>query len=97
VRNAYQILGLRADASEPEIRAAYKRLVRHEHPDRAGAGQEAHERFLEIKTAYQILIDPRSRAEHDRDPDGTLEARLVEERRRAQLARRRKRLRRLYE
>lgn len=97
MRSAYKILGLAIDASDAEVRSVYRRLARRAHPDRAGDSAEAHERFLEIRAAYQILIDPSARAAHDRDPNGTFESELFAERRLAQLARRRRRLRRLYE
>ena len=94
-RSAYEILGVARTASSEEIRRAFKTLVKTAHPDHAGDG--AHERFLEIKAAYEILADEGSRSAYDRDPDGVIEARVFEERRAAQRQRRRKRLKRLYE
>jgi DnaJ-class molecular chaperone len=97
MRSAYEILGVLRSASSPEIRAAYKRLAKTSHPDISGGGSEAHEKFLEIKAAYEILADPDTREAYDRDPSGKLEVRVQQELRLAQLTRRRKRLRRLYE
>jgi DnaJ-class molecular chaperone len=94
-RSAYEILGVARTASSEEIRRAFKTLVKTAHPDHAG--ESGHERFLEIKAAYEILVDDQSRSAYDRDPDGVIEARVYEERRAAQRLRRRKRLRRLYE
>lgn len=59
-RWALGVLGLSADASEAEVERAYKRLVREHHPDRfAHLGDElmraAHERFVEIQEAYNVL------------------------------------------
>jgi DnaJ-class molecular chaperone len=96
-RSAYDVLGVDRSAGAAEIRRAYKILVRTAHPDHAGGGAEAHERFLEIKAAYEILIDPGARSAYDLAPDGVLEVRLALELRAEQLRRRKRRLRRLYE
>src|SRR5688572_5944591 len=96
-RSAYEILGVARSASNEEIRRAFKTLVKTAHPDHAGGDDVAHERFLEIKAAYEILADESSRSAYDRDPDGMIETRVYEERRAAQRLRRRKRLKRLYE
>lgn len=97
MRSAYEILGVAQTASAQEIRAAYKKLAKTEHPDLAGSTAAAHEKFLEIKSAYEILGDPESREAYDRDPTGKLEVKLQQELRTAQLLRRKKRLRRLYD
>jgi DnaJ-class molecular chaperone len=96
-RSAYEVLGVGRAASGAEIRRAYKLLVRSEHPDIIGGGAAAHERFLEIKAAYEILADPARRSAYDRDPGTTLEVQIAIELRSAQLRRRKRRLRRLYE
>ena len=96
-RSAYDVLGVAKSASEQEIRSAYRGLVRREHPDLNGGGPDSHERFLEIKAAYEILADADRRVAYDRDPDSTWEVQLAIELRAAQLRRRRRRLRRLYE
>src|SRR5687768_5457477 len=96
-RSAYEILGVARAASGEDIRRAYKLLVRREHPDLTGGGVASHERFLEIKAAYEVLADPERRRAYDRDPDTVLEVQIAIELRSAQLRRRRRRLRRLYE
>jgi curved DNA-binding protein CbpA len=96
-RSAYKVLGVERDASFEAIRAAYRSLARTTHPDRAGNDPQAHERFIEVRTAYELLGDPTRRSLYDRDPEGLFETELEEVKRRAQIARRRKRLRRLYE
>lgn len=47
----YAVLGVPRDASEEEVRAAYRRLVRSEHPDKGGS----HERFIMVSRAYEML------------------------------------------
>lgn len=47
----YAVLGVPRDASEDEVRAAYRRLVRSEHPDKGGS----HERFIMVSWAYEML------------------------------------------
>lgn len=97
MKSAYEILGIARSASDGEIRAAYKLLVRREHPDLHGGGSASHEKFLEIKAAYEILADPARRHAYDLDPHTMLEVQIAVELRSAQLKRRRRRLRRLYE
>ena len=58
----YQVLGVKHTASTKEIKAAYKRLARLRHPDLNGGSAEA---FVQISHARDILLDPKSRAEHD--------------------------------
>lgn len=94
--NAYHVLGVENTATTAEIRAAYKRRVRDAHPDRHGGSETAHERFLELQAAYELLSDPQRREAHDRNPEALLDETILELRLQ-QLTRRRQRLRRLYE
>jgi molecular chaperone DnaJ len=64
VRDLYEILGIRRDASPSEIKAAYRQLARTLHPD-VNADQADHERFKEITGAYEILSDPAKRRRYD--------------------------------
>jgi DnaJ-class molecular chaperone len=98
MRSAYDILGVSGDASTDDIRRAYRSLVRTHHPDLRSDAPDAHEEFLEIKAAYEILVDPARRAEHDRNPEeiqSTLDE--IRQLRLEQRLRRRRRLRRLYD
>jgi curved DNA-binding protein CbpA len=64
----YQLLGVPATASPAEIRQAYARLAKDKHPDRypePAAKQEAERHFQELTTAFNALINPRSRQEYD--------------------------------
>jgi molecular chaperone DnaJ len=63
-RDLYDVLGVRRDASEDDIRKAYRRLARELHPD-VNADPAAEERFKEISGAYEILSDPERRARYD--------------------------------
>ena len=60
----YGILGVARDASAPEIRRAYRRLVRQHHPDRNPEPDGA-ERFRTLAEAYAVLNDPARRARYD--------------------------------
>ena len=62
-KDYYQILGVEKEASEDEIKKAYRKLAHQYHPDKSG-GDAA--RFKEINEAYQILSDKTKRAQYDR-------------------------------
>jgi molecular chaperone DnaJ len=63
-RDLYDVLGVSRDASDEDIRKAYRRLARELHPDVNG-DPAAEERFKEIAGAYEILSDPERRARYD--------------------------------
>lgn len=66
MKDYYQILGIDRNASEDEIKRAYRRLALKYHPDRNPGDKESEERFKEINEAYACLSDPQKRANYDR-------------------------------
>jgi len=64
IPDLYDVLGVRRDATDDEIRRAYRRLARELHPD-VNADPEAERRFKEITAAYQTLSDPARRRQYD--------------------------------
>ena len=65
-RDYYGTMGLHPEATEDEIRRAYRRLALEWHPDRNPGNPLAEERFKEISEAYAVLIDPVKRRDYDR-------------------------------
>jgi len=66
VKNPYEILGVKKDATEKEIKKAYKKLAIKWHPDKNPEDKEAVEKFKEATYAYEILSDSKKKAEYDR-------------------------------
>lgn len=64
-RDYYEILGIEKNASEAEIKKAFKRLAMKYHPDRNPDNKEAEEKFKEAKEAYEILSDAQKRSAYD--------------------------------
>ena len=65
-RDLYEVLGVNRDASEDELKKAYRKLAMKFHPDRNPDNKEAEEKFKEGKEAYEILTDANKRAAYDR-------------------------------
>lgn len=64
-RDYYEVLGVPRNASEEEIRRAFRKLAMEYHPDR-NKRPDASERFKEVNEAYQVLIDADKRGRYDR-------------------------------
>lgn len=63
-KNYYLVLGVPADASREDIKAAFRRRALELHPDRSGMGSAP---FLEVQEAYRVLGDPEQRRRYDRE------------------------------
>lgn len=64
-KDYYQILGVPRNASEKDIKQAYRRLARKYHPDVNPGNKQAEEKFKEISEAYEVLSDKEKRAKYD--------------------------------
>jgi DnaJ family protein C protein 7 len=68
-KDHYKILGIDKDASEHEIKRAYKKLAVKHHPDKNPGDAEAEERFKDISEAHEVLTDPQKRHQFDSGAD----------------------------
>ncbi|HVJ12050.1 MAG TPA: DnaJ domain-containing protein, partial [Burkholderiales bacterium] len=64
-RDYYEVLGVNKDASEEDLKKAYRRLAMKWHPDRNPDNPKAEENFKEAKEAYEVLSEPQKRAAYD--------------------------------
>ncbi len=65
VKDYYKILGVDKNASQDDIKKAYRKLARKYHPDLNPGDKTAEQKFKEINEAYEVLSDPKKRAEYD--------------------------------
>ncbi len=64
-RDFYEILGVSENASQDEIKSAFRMLAKKYHPDRNPGDKDAEKRFKEISEAHETLSDPKKKAEYD--------------------------------
>lgn len=64
-RDYYEVLGVERNATDEEIKNAYRKLAREYHPDRNPGNDEAGEKFKEIQQAYEVLRDKQKRTQYD--------------------------------
>jgi DnaJ-class molecular chaperone len=73
--NYYELLAVDRDATEAEIRTAYRRLVQDHHPDHSG--EEDAVNFRKVQEAYEALSNPQTRAAYNRSLSATIPVRVV--------------------
>jgi molecular chaperone DnaJ len=65
-RDYYDILGVQRNASEQDLKSAFRKLAKEHHPDRNPDDTSAEQKFKELNEAYEVLKDPQKRAAYDR-------------------------------
>ena len=76
-RDYYEVLGVNRDASDNDIKKAYRKLAMKWHPDRNPENPKAEEHFKEAKLAYEILSDPKRRTAYDQFGHAGVDASLA--------------------
>ena len=66
MKSLYDILGVKRDASQKEIKDAYRTLSKKWHPDKNNGDKEAEDRFKEVSEAYEVLSDKTKRDRYDK-------------------------------
>lgn len=68
-KDYYQTLGVSHDASEADLKKAFRRLAKEHHPDKNPGDPRAEDRFKEVNEAYAVLSDPKKRRQYDQVGD----------------------------
>ena len=64
-KDYYEVLGVSRDASDQDIKKAYRRMAMKYHPDRNPNNKEAEDKFKEASEAYEVLADAQKKAAYD--------------------------------
>src|SRR5690554_4224445 len=78
-KDYYASLGVAKDASEQDIKKAYRKLAVKFHPDKNPGDAKAEERFKEISEAYAVLSDPEKRRNYDQFGDASFHQQYSQE------------------
>ena len=64
-KDYYELLGVHRNATDAELKRAYRRLAHQYHPDKNPGNKASEDKFKEINEAYEVLSDPQKRAYYD--------------------------------
>lgn len=74
MKTHYDTLGVSKDATQDQIKLAYRKLSKKHHPDVSGGNKESEKIFLEVTEAYKVLKDEAARKAYDARLDGTAQS-----------------------
>jgi molecular chaperone DnaJ len=69
-KDYYGVLGVARDASQDDIKSAYRKIAKEHHPDATGGDKDSESRFKEASEAYEVLSDPEKRSGYDNSKEG---------------------------